>query len=137
MHELHPNEYVYFNRIAGGLPGASGRYDTDYYGNSYKEAFARLVDHLWMHDRQTFSNNVYVVSGCIPDFVAEQYLPANFRWREPGGPPAQFYFGYTRGDCHLHQPGRPAIVEVQRQGVTLVVVRDLRNAQPRQERPVP
>jgi tetratricopeptide (TPR) repeat protein len=34
---LHPNQYVYFNRLlAGGLSKASARYDTDYLDNSYK-----------------------------------------------------------------------------------------------------
>jgi hypothetical protein len=47
MIELHPNQYVYFNQLAGGLHGAYGRSSTDYYGNSYKEAYAELFDHLW------------------------------------------------------------------------------------------
>jgi tetratricopeptide (TPR) repeat protein len=34
----HPNEYVYFNELVGGLPGAYGAYETDYYYNSLKEA---------------------------------------------------------------------------------------------------
>lgn len=32
----HPNEYVYFNELAGGMKGAYGQYDTDYYYNSLK-----------------------------------------------------------------------------------------------------
>lgn len=39
MVRLHPYEYVYFNRlIGGGLRGAAGRFDTDYWGSSFKEA---------------------------------------------------------------------------------------------------
>ena len=39
MVALHPYESVYFNRlVAGGLPGAAGRFETDYWGNSYREA---------------------------------------------------------------------------------------------------
>ncbi|MDR0543985.1 MAG: tetratricopeptide repeat protein [Odoribacteraceae bacterium] len=34
----YPNEYVYFNELAGGLRGAYGDYETDYYYNSLKEA---------------------------------------------------------------------------------------------------
>lgn len=33
----HPNEYVYFNEFKGGLKGAYGDYETDYYFNSLKE----------------------------------------------------------------------------------------------------
>jgi tetratricopeptide (TPR) repeat protein len=34
----HPNEYVYFNEMVGGLKGAYGTYETDYYSNSCREA---------------------------------------------------------------------------------------------------
>lgn len=34
----HPNEYVYFNEFAGGMKGAYGNYETDYYFNSLKES---------------------------------------------------------------------------------------------------
>lgn len=34
----HPNEYVYFNEIVGGLRGTYGNYETDYYFNSLKES---------------------------------------------------------------------------------------------------
>lgn len=34
----HPNEYVYFNELCGGLKGAYGNYETDYYFNSLKES---------------------------------------------------------------------------------------------------
>ena len=35
---LHPYEYVYFNSIEGGVEGAYGRYDLDYWCTSYREA---------------------------------------------------------------------------------------------------
>lgn len=34
----HPNQYVYFNEFTGGLKGAFGTYETDYYSNSCREA---------------------------------------------------------------------------------------------------
>jgi len=34
----HPNEYVYFNEFVGGLKGAYGDYETDYYFNSLKNS---------------------------------------------------------------------------------------------------
>lgn len=33
----HPNQYVYFNELIGGIRGAYGRYDTDYYMNSIRK----------------------------------------------------------------------------------------------------
>jgi tetratricopeptide (TPR) repeat protein len=34
----HPNEYVYFNELVGGIDGAYGNYETDYYSNSCRAA---------------------------------------------------------------------------------------------------
>ena len=34
----HPNEYVYFNELVGGINGAYGSYETDYYSNSCRAA---------------------------------------------------------------------------------------------------
>lgn len=33
----HPNDYVYFSELVGGLRGAYGDYETDYYYNSLKK----------------------------------------------------------------------------------------------------
>lgn len=38
MANNHPNDYVYFNELVGGLRGAYGDYETDYYYNSMKKA---------------------------------------------------------------------------------------------------
>ncbi|HZJ01428.1 MAG TPA: hypothetical protein VFD22_12265, partial [Gemmatimonadaceae bacterium] len=37
MVALHPYQYAYFNRISGGVRGAYGVYDMEYWGTSYKE----------------------------------------------------------------------------------------------------
>lgn len=34
----HPHEYIYFNELIGGIRGAYGKFDTDYYFNSLKHA---------------------------------------------------------------------------------------------------
>jgi hypothetical protein len=129
MIELHPNQYVYFNQFIGGLPGAFLRYDTDYYGNSYKEAFAALADHLWDEDPERYLRSTWVVTGCIPDFVAWQYLPGGFRFKDKHDKDRnpQFYLGYTRGNCHNGRyKNSPVLLEVKRQDTLLTVVRDLR-----------
>lgn len=38
MVRFHPHEYIYFNPLVGGLKGAYGRYETDYWGNSLRMA---------------------------------------------------------------------------------------------------
>jgi tetratricopeptide (TPR) repeat protein len=39
----HPNEIVYFNEFIGGVDGAYGKYETDYYMNSLKQASYKLA----------------------------------------------------------------------------------------------
>ena len=41
---LHPYEYVYFNELAGGLKGAYGNFETDYWVASFREAVDWLRD---------------------------------------------------------------------------------------------
>lgn len=35
---LHPYEYIYYNQFVGGVSGAAGRFETDYWVISYREA---------------------------------------------------------------------------------------------------
>jgi len=35
---LHPYEYIYYNSFIGGVDGAQGRFELDYWGTSYREA---------------------------------------------------------------------------------------------------
>ena len=46
MVRLHPYEYTDFNRIAGGVAGARGRYMIDYWGLSFKQASQALAAEL-------------------------------------------------------------------------------------------
>lgn len=39
---LHPYEYIYYNRLVGGVHGAFRNYELDYWGTSYREAAAYL-----------------------------------------------------------------------------------------------
>lgn len=44
MLKSHPNQYVYFNEFTGGLKGAYGYYETDYYSNSVRQAVEWFVE---------------------------------------------------------------------------------------------
>lgn len=41
-----PNEYIYFNELSGGIKGAVGIYDLDYYQNSGKQAADWIKEHI-------------------------------------------------------------------------------------------
>lgn len=43
--KVHPNQYVYFNSLIGGIEGANGYYDTDYYQNSALQDAKWIIAH--------------------------------------------------------------------------------------------
>lgn len=50
----HPHEYIYFNELIGGIKGAYGKYDTDYYYNSLKNSIEWFKKNVELpKDRQT------------------------------------------------------------------------------------
>lgn len=56
---LHPYQTLYFNEIAGGLSGAFGRFELDYWGSSYKEGSLWLEEH-YQKFGQDQKNGVFV-----------------------------------------------------------------------------
>jgi hypothetical protein len=47
----HPLEHVYFNELVGGIKGAYGRFETEYYGDGLRLASEKLLRHLQTHER--------------------------------------------------------------------------------------
>jgi hypothetical protein len=132
MVALHPHEYVYFNRLIGGVAGASGNYDTDYYGNSYKEAAEGMSDYVWRTEPAKYLDTVYYYRGCISARTANKYLPPNFTGHKarPGASKhADLSLGYTRNHCDRRYPKSPVVFSVHRLGADLNVVRDLRGVE--------
>jgi hypothetical protein len=127
MIHVHPHEYLWFNKFIGGLPGAFLKYDTDYYGNTYKEGFETLRKHLWETERERYLAGPYVVSACMPPFIAEEYLGTNFELHTTGGGRPEFWLGYTRNDCYLKHSASPELTRVEREDTLLVLIRDLRD----------
>lgn len=76
----HPNEYVYFNRIVGGLGGAFGYYETDYWGNCLGAAAAWLADHVkqeGIYDPVVVSSDgsVMQIAYVLKNRLENQYIP--------------------------------------------------------------
>ncbi len=46
LYRLHPDEYLFYNPLVGGLAGASRNYDTDYWVNMMPEAVSDLEHYL-------------------------------------------------------------------------------------------
>ncbi len=73
MYRLHPYEYVYFNSFVGGLKGASGNYETDYWSKSYREAV------LWLEKNEIKKNKTYKIFSCDYRFSASYYFLENMK----------------------------------------------------------
>jgi hypothetical protein len=71
---LHPYEYLYFNELAGGVKGAYGRFETDYWAASLKEAVEWLRDH-----EATDPGRVYSVYAEGNPYQTVPFLSANMQ----------------------------------------------------------
>lgn len=124
MVRLHPDQYVYYNSLIGGVPGAAGHYKLDYWANSYDEAVHGLVALLQKQDGAHFAERSYHVAVCGPLASATYYFPKNFIY-ESDWHRADFYVAFTKDNCNKSVPGRE-IYRVERVGTLLSAVLDLR-----------
>ena len=123
MVRLHPDEYVYYNALVGGVPGAAGRFQLDYWANSYGEAVDGLVAWLRRHDPRE-GQRQYRVAVCGPPGSAVPFFPKNFVY-EADRERADFYIAFTRNNCNHSIDGKP-VYRVERLDTLLSVVLDLR-----------
>ncbi len=133
MVELHPYETVFFNRaIAGGLSHAAGRYETDYWGNSYRAGAEWVVRHYPEAPRTERLR----VGSCSPPLSVEYYLPrdrfeyvGSYAYRQVDDRPDVF-IATTRWACDRGFQGR-VLHTVERQGIPLLFVKErIRSTEP-------
>jgi hypothetical protein len=126
---LHPYEYLFYNRMVGGLEGASRHYDLDYWFNSMPEALNQLEAYL----RRTEPGNtvlptqIYSVAVCgerlsFDKTVTLPQLHWDFKheWNE-----SEFFIAPTHMNCDSDLDGK-VIGTVERLGVTIAYVKDRR-----------
>jgi hypothetical protein len=120
MASLHPYEYIYFNRLSGGLPAARGRFETDYWGATYREGFAWLVEHYGAE----LGTRRIRVAGCKwsphVEYYVQHWPDAARKFRNVNPRDARFYLALTRRNCD--ESGGRVIHVVERQGVPLLYV---------------
>jgi 4-amino-4-deoxy-L-arabinose transferase-like glycosyltransferase len=127
MIALHPYQSVYFNRlVAGGLRGAAPRFETDYWGASYREA----ADWVFRNYRSA-ARAPTTVRNCSADFLTRYVIDRNpsvkarFTIAPPNTTP-NLLLATERWHCHEVNGGRLLHI-VQRQGVPLAYVYELRS----------
>lgn len=77
-----PNEYVYFNELAGGIKGAYGNYETDYYFLSIKTGYNWLVENKLKDFKPTPGHDSVLVASNVPgpmkEYLKLTHLPIKF-----------------------------------------------------------
>jgi hypothetical protein len=119
---LHPYEYMYYNRLVGGLEGASRRYEMDYWVNMMPEAVHALQDYLGLAKEP--SQRVYTVGVCGEKFSFDNYADKRLQ-TTPGWLESDFFIAPTQMNCDHLVDGR-VIATIRRFGVPIGVVKDRR-----------
>jgi hypothetical protein len=130
---LHPYQTTYFNGLVGGVAGAEGRYDTEYWLTSYREALA------WVNgqaERQPGKILTVMMAGdgFIEPWVA-YYAHPNLRVQivlAPPGPPTlpdgiEYYIATTRWGFDRGFLAAPVVHTIGRAGAVFTVIKGRRS----------
>jgi hypothetical protein len=98
--QLHPLQYAAFNVFAGGVSGAYGRFDIDYWSLAVLPALRHLEDRIDREDPDRFAENPPSIKLCI-GFHEEEVAPMFRRpWRlETESARADFIIETERWRC--------------------------------------
>ncbi|MFL4980936.1 MAG: glycosyltransferase family 39 protein [Xanthobacteraceae bacterium] len=120
---LHPFQYTYFNRIAGGVAGADERYMLDYWGLSLKQAAEALRARLAAQHETPPAGRPWKIAVCGPHPPAEVALGTDFvtTWNPNGAD-----FALMLGEFYCATFDAPVIAEVAREGVVYARAYDIR-----------
>jgi hypothetical protein len=131
MVQLHPYQYVFFNRlIAGGVKAASERFETDYWGSSYKEGAEWVINNYRPDTEEKIRVSSCSNLSLVPHyFVRSEEVSARFHTVDTGNDPHVF-LANTRNRCHKKKAAKNKVLHiVERQGVPLLYVIEYRSPQ--------
>jgi len=128
--QLHPYEYLFYNSIVGGLPGASRRYETDYWVNIMPAAVKDLETYLDATDHKIdpLRSRQFTVGVCGERVSFENEADHRLRWT-PDWDHADFFIAPTHMNCDEVLRGK-VVDTIERLGVPIGVVKDLRGLSP-------
>jgi hypothetical protein len=123
MARLHPYEYTFFNRLAGGVAGAHGRYMLDYWGLSFKQASQGLAAALAQRHESKPADRPWKLGVCGPHRSPQVELGPDF---ETSWDPQGADFALMLGEFYCASFDAPILAEVVRAGVVYARVYDIR-----------
>lgn len=122
---LFPDEYIYYNAFVGGVHGAAGRFETDYWGSSLREATGDLEQFIEKEDGGKAIPRYYSVAVVCANPLSASYYFSPFLRSSKQVDGADFVVERTNADCSTPIAGR-IIAQVRRSGVVLSTVFDRR-----------
>ncbi|MBI4274199.1 MAG: glycosyltransferase family 39 protein [Rhizobiales bacterium] len=123
MVRLHPYQYVHFNVIAGGVPGAFGRFMLDYWGLAFKQAAPQLLARLEERKEKPPTGRNWRIAVCGPHPPARNELGPDF---DISWDPKEADFVMALGTFYCVRIRAPVLVEIEREGVMFARVYDIR-----------
>jgi hypothetical protein len=123
MVRLHPYEYTYFNRIAGGVRAARNSYMLDYWGLSFKQASQALAQALAQRHETRPPGRHWKLAVCGPHRSPQVELGSDFdtTWDPEGAD-----FAMMLGEFYCQTFDAPVLAEIVRNGVVYARVYDIR-----------
>jgi hypothetical protein len=124
---LHPHQYVYYNLLVGGIRGADGMYEMDYWSNFTQEAIHQMTQYVAAEHGGHLPDQTFSVDLCTSwwsSWPLRAYAPKQFQITEECKD-ADFYIAITNTGCHKGCGGK-TVIEIKRLGVVLGVVKDRR-----------
>jgi hypothetical protein len=126
---MHPNQYVYYNQFIGGVRGADGQYELDYWGNSLHEALQELIEFVERENDGHAPPRQYTLTVCGNTLAVRFELPPWLKLVngiEPDWRKADFFLAFTQAKrCPSLLDGHP-IFEISADDVPLSIVKDRR-----------
>jgi 4-amino-4-deoxy-L-arabinose transferase-like glycosyltransferase len=122
MNDLHPYEYTYFNELVGGIEGAQGNYDIDYWRICTKPAAEWLSTHY-----QSLTHNPHPTVTSPFAFLALYSLPPVFSQNDTN---PDFYIGSAHDHFDQLFPNYTIIHTERINGQVLACVVKMRPSSP-------
>lgn len=117
MITLHPYEYLFYNSLVGGLKGAYGKYETDYWGLAYKEAV------IWFNKNVNDKNKIYKIWVEGDPLSSSYYFQPNMSLTQ-NMDEVDYIFTFTRWNFNVRHPGE-TIHTISREGVPLIFIKKI------------
>ena len=121
---LHPYQYIYYNSFTGGVEGASGQYELDYWVTSYREAT------LYLNEEAPPNSKVLVVGPhrIFMSYAREDLNQVRFRFEEIDNTTESVYvIIMTRYNRDLTSfPDANVVHTIKSDGADLAVVKQIK-----------